>query len=548
MKSTKEFGKTVETLSSVPPTHQEIEQDTSFVYDSFLGNFDQIEDQIQTEFKSETIEPKAEPVENQQQEPATLPTEQDQRDYAPDPQPDSAVLEAAFRTSTLASMAESLNQWGRTLVNLLQQMTDADQVIVLSRRPGKGTSALAVSGIDNHDSHASSIVELENLCHPRQIDEGLQPGQTLIWNDQEETATENSLSLLLGNYARRHGFQSAILVPLDSHAGSEESSCTVGGYVILFSADPVWDAKERLDFIHLVAPSLANQLRLFQNSEGSKLRQIARKIYRGILEDRRTMWTVLLSLACVTMLFPMPHQMHCEGTLQPTMRRYVAAPFAGKLQECFVKPGDVVKQGDLLAILDDRDVRSELDQANAELNREKEKQLSALQEQRVSESQIAACEIEKLNSRISMLTARLNKLTIRSPIDGMVIAGDLEKSIGTPLEIGQTLFEVGPSEYFDVEVEIPEEKVRFAKSGQPVTLRFPACPLDDWQGKIERIYPKAEIRDDKVVFIASVRLRNSSGLLKPGLQGACWISTGPSVLGWNLFHLPIDRARSWMGI
>ena len=52
--------------------------------------------------------------------------------------------------------------------------------------------------------------------------------------------------------------------------------------------------------------------------------------------------------------------------------------------------------------------------------------------------------------------------------DGIVITGDLRKTEGTPLKIGQTMFEIGPLDEMIVEVAVPERDVLHVEPGMDV--------------------------------------------------------------------------------
>jgi hypothetical protein len=74
-----------------------------------------------------------------------------------------------------------------------------------------------------------------------------------------------------------------------------------------------------------------------------------------------------------------------------------------------------------------------------------------------------------------------------------------------------------------------------------------AYPGRVWEGSLERLHPRSEVRDDKNVFIAEVALDNAEALLRPGMEGRAKIVSGPQRLGWILFHEPYYRLASWLG-
>ena len=98
----------------------------------------------------------------------------------------------------------------------------------------------------------------------------------------------------------------------------------------------------------------------------------------------------------------------------------------------------------LLATLDGRETKLELAEVEAELNRATKQRDGHVVSHESGEAYVAKYEIERLKSRRSLLLHRQESLELRSPMDGIVIAGDLQNAEGMPLKVGQTLFEVAP--------------------------------------------------------------------------------------------------------
>ena len=148
---------------------------------------------------------------------------------------------------------------------------------------------------------------------------------------------------------------------------------------------------------------------------------------------------------------------------------------------------------------------------------------------------------------MQLVEYRLQNLEIKSPTDGIVIAGDLKKAVGSPLKIGQTMFEIGPLDEMIVEVALPERDVLYVTEGMEVRFRMDAAPHERRTGRIDRIFPRSEIRDDESVYIAEVRLDNRNGLFRQGMKGSAKIISAPHPLGWNLFHKAWDSLAMTIG-
>ncbi|MEM9413822.1 MAG: efflux RND transporter periplasmic adaptor subunit, partial [Planctomycetota bacterium] len=261
----------------------------------------------------------------------------------------------------------------------------------------------------------------------------------------------------------------------------------------------------------------------------------------------RTTKYVLGTLAALLaiMLIPWPYRIACDCELQPVLRRFIAAPHNGVLEKNLVENGDVIETGQVVAHLDGRQLRIELAGLQAELKGTAKRRSAAMASNQIADAQIAMSEMKKLKSEIQLVEDKLSKLEIKSPIEGIVVAGDLEKVEGAPVEMGQTLFEVGPLYEMLAEIAIPEEEIPYAKPGMSIDIKLNAFPFETWSGSIVKIHPKTEILNDKSVFIAEVILKNPAGKLKPGMKGHAKVNSDAYPIGWNLFHSPLEQIRYW---
>ena len=252
---------------------------------------------------------------------------------------------------------------------------------------------------------------------------------------------------------------------------------------------------------------------------------------------RTTLCLLLVALAAAPI--PLTHRIRCRCELQPSVRRFAVVPFDGLLLESLVRPGDVVHAGDVLARLDPIELQHEASAAAAEHARA----LKAADVQQVAGNTAAAVldrlEALRIEERRKVLEHRLANLEIRSPLTGIVIAGDGDRVRGAPLKCGQTLFEIAPLDRMVVETSVLESDFSYVVAGQEASVVLDALPAQTLQGKIERIRPRCEIRDEQWIFLAEWELPNADDRLRPGMKGRATIAAPPRAAGWILLH------RAW---
>lgn len=236
-------------------------------------------------------------------------------------------------------------------------------------------------------------------------------------------------------------------------------------------------------------------------------------------------------LAC-----PWPYTASCDCELEPALRRFVAAPFDGRLDEVFVHPGDLVSAGQPLAQLDGSEIEFERAGLIAERSSSERERTATLSRRETAASQLATLERDRIDARLAVLERRMARLTVTAPLDGIIVDGELDRVRGMPLETGRTLFEVAPLDAILCQVHVPEYDVHEVVVGQPVAISLDASPWQTVEGTVVRIRPRAEQRDSQTVFIAEVELPNLDGTLRPGMTGQADVTTGWHPLAWNWLH------------
>lgn len=252
-------------------------------------------------------------------------------------------------------------------------------------------------------------------------------------------------------------------------------------------------------------------------------------------------------VATAAMAVPVPYSVTCDCELQPVTRRFVAAPFEGALERALVEVGDTVTEGQLLARMDGKEVRWEQAGNTADYERAAKERDAHLAAQEFGEAQLAKLQMERLRLTGQMLELRGEHLEIRSPIDGIVVSGELKRVEGARLSMGQTLFEIAPLDQMIVEVEIHEAELASVPDHASATIRLEAFPSHRLEGTLQRICPRAELRRKQQIFVGEIPLPNSTGQLRPGMRGRVSLAAGHSTLGWRLFHRALTKLRMWWG-
>jgi len=270
---------------------------------------------------------------------------------------------------------------------------------------------------------------------------------------------------------------------------------------------------------------------MFAKSEGSTL--------------KRLIILLILSIIIGILSIPASHKLSGDVVIEPTVRRFVAAPFNGILKHTVRESGDEVSAGEVLARLDEKEIEWNLTGLTADRNRaKKQKDIHAAQKDRAG-VQMSELEIERLESRIALLEYQANNLEIKSPIDGIVIHGDLKRVEGSPVSKGQTLFEIAPLDSMRVELALIAEDVVYIRHEMPMEIEIEAYPFEQWFLAVENIHPRSTVRGGDSVFIVEASLENPDSKLRPGMEGKGKVIADKHPLGWVLFHRVWEKIILW---
>lgn len=138
----------------------------------------------------------------------------------------------------------------------------------------------------------------------------------------------------------------------------------------------------------------------------------------------------------------------------------------------------------------------------------------------VKEAEIKAMEAEVQQAEAELEIARvtLDRSVIRAPISGIVI----EKTV----EAGQTvaanfssppLVKIADLTSMKVDAWVDEADIGRVEVGQTVEFEVDSYPARVFHGKVVRIFPSPELKDNVVTYDTEIRVANEDLALKPGM-------------------------------
>src|SRR5262245_31064508 len=165
---------------------------------------------------------------------------------------------------------------------------------------------------------------------------------------------------------------------------------------------------------------------------------------------------------------------YATGAVEPVRWAKVASLIRARIVDLCYCESKTVAKGDVLARLDDKEVRAQLqelrareDFAKRELSRSTE--LMGRGVTSIQAYERISMDLRAVQALISVQLEKLENYTIAAPMDGVVLRRDGE--IGEIAEPGQILFRVGVPRPLQLVAEVNEEDIPRVSIGQQALLR-----------------------------------------------------------------------------
>jgi len=196
----------------------------------------------------------------------------------------------------------------------------------------------------------------------------------------------------------------------------------------------------------------------------------------------------------------------------------VVAQVGGVVQKILVEEGDVVREGQVLARLEDDQYRYELAQAEARLatlSEDVRRHRELLKERIVSDEayQRVRNECDAQKSAADLAKLRLDRAAIKAPIGG-VVAERLIKP-GNMVTPNQPVFRITDFDPLWAVLHVPEKELARLRAGQAAVVTADALDGKGFGGTVLRISPT--VAGGSGTFKATIEVHDETRTLKPGM-------------------------------
>lgn len=321
------------------------------------------------------------------------------------------------------------------------------------------------------------------------------------------------------------------------------------GALVLERTTKAFDANDAIwieSFSEMVAPIVSQRKKAEQPSI-IRLIDEGEMVLGKLFGPKHLVWkTVALSLVILALALKFIHldyRVTAKTVIEGEVQRAISAPFDGFVKQSLVRAGDTVKQGQLLASLDERDLLIERSRWSSERDQYENRMRESMATHDLVAIQVLRAQLNQAEAELSLVNKKIDHSKLVAPFDGLVVSGDLSQQISTPVEIGKKLFEIAPLSSYRVILQVDEREIRHIKIGQHGQLVVTGITGEPMPLVIQKITPVATAQDGKNFFRVEAKISEASKRLRPGMEGVGKVETGSRSLWWILMHSFSDWLR-----
>ncbi len=231
------------------------------------------------------------------------------------------------------------------------------------------------------------------------------------------------------------------------------------------------------------------------------------------------------------------------GTVEPIEVVEVKSQASGLVLKMPVETGTNVQPGDLIVQIDTRDLKNQLDQAQADL-RSSEASLEVAKSQKERSDELyksriitaqeneqanlaytqAQANVIRVRTSVSIAQQRLDEARVTAPVAGTVISktvslGQVIQSATSVMGGGSTIVTMADLSRVQMRAFMNETDIGKISSGQDARVVVDAFPDRVFRGSVEKVEPQAVIQQSVTMFPVIISLPNNERLLLPGMNG-----------------------------
>lgn len=392
---------------------------------------------------------------------------------------------------------------------------------------------IAISHIEKFDKHTDHIHNLESV-----YEESVDQNEEILY---PEEISSDTITFAHENYLKQTGIQQLCSIPL-------RVEDKVAGVIVCEKQTGSFEEEEIASLILIAnhTVSILHQLNQKDRWLGGKVLLQFKNYLAKFLTPQQTLLKfsaiVLSLLFFYTLIGTLEYKIEATGSLETDNVALLSAPFNSFVYEVKVNEGDKVSKNDTLLILDKEELYLKESEILADIHKYKSESQKARAEGKLANMRIALAKKEQSEASLQRVKYHIQKSILKAPIDGIIVKGDKEDLLGSPVNKGDTLLSIANPVGLYLKLKISERDIDEIKVGQSGDFALLSSPDIFYTFTIEKIIPMAEIdkKEGNVFVIKALISTKAQEWWRPGMSSVAKVEVGERNILWILTHRLIE--------
>lgn len=423
------------------------------------------------------------------------------------------------------------------LANRSRDVVFADRVFVVAVR-GSSHRVASISGIDDVEAKSAVARNLAEVAREFAKLDGDWHFTPAYIEKVEDAGLREKLTV----YFETSEYRSLLLNRIEDDGGL----LAVIGYERRKEGTYAPQDMQILKALARIAARPLRRARAYRELPGIGAVEKLQKLKAKALGPQRNRFYIKVALAlaaAVILVFGrMELVVHGSCKIVPYMSSYAAARTAGTVRQIIRNERDAVKKGEVIAVLDQREVDNAIRETEAELAQRQASISYYLSTGNDAEWSRETKELEVARIRLQGLLLQKEFTEIVSPQDGIIITprDRINASIDSAVRRGDLLCEVADPSKVYVEVEISERDIGLVKTGQTLEFALSGAPGRRFTTTVASVSPVSRQSYGRNVFVAQGLLDNADATFLLGTTGTADVPAGSRSIVYVIFRSTIE--------
>lgn len=256
----------------------------------------------------------------------------------------------------------------------------------------------------------------------------------------------------------------------------------------------------------------------------------------------------LVTIAALIAVPPIPSKVAAPFVLEPGSQADARAAVPGTVQRVLVRQGEVVQQGQVLAVLENPSLEAAVAEDRQQLLLAQSHLRAAEAGRNLAAANSASHEAVRFAESLAEANRKYDQLEIRAPVGGEVTTPELPETAGEHFTPGEVFCHISSRAEMRARILVRDWELVDVHTGARIFLKAEPYPYRTYVGSVEQVMPAAAVEQpvsNPVVlerygqtltnYIAVIAdFPNSDGSLREGMTGTAKIYGARRPVGWQI--------------